>query len=148
MILLLFFLHVHAKMITLGSRCLTGCEPVYCYSAVASCAMMMMLLTGSLDDRLAGWLDCSVSVDLWFWSLSGLGATLSLHRSYCFTQYSSPTILRYSHVPAERDPVSDLYALWCFGVYLAQFPFAQLPNQCLITFSDSAFPAERQSHCM
>lgn len=42
------FLYVHVKMIILGSRCLTGCMPVCCYSAVGGC---VMLLTECVDGR-------------------------------------------------------------------------------------------------
>lgn len=46
---------LHAKMITLGSRCLTGSEPVYCLSAVAGCACDAAdWLFGQPIGRLAG----------------------------------------------------------------------------------------------
>lgn len=73
---------------------------------------------------------------------SGFSASLSLQRSYCFTQYSSPVILRSSHVPTECNPVSDVYTLWCLRVYCGSVPSAQLSDQCLIAVSDSVFPTE------
>lgn len=105
------FLYVHVKMIILGSRCLTGCMPVCCYSAVGGC---VMLLTECVDGRPAGW----TAVCQWscnsgpYLCRSGFSALSSLHPSYYFTQYSSPMILRSSHVPAEYNRVSEVYTLW------------------------------------
>lgn len=76
---------------------------------------------------------------------AGFSAKLPLHQSYCFTQYSSPMILRSSHVPAECNPVSDVYTLWHLGVCCCPIPFAQHPNQCLITFPNYFFRQSRHS---
>lgn len=104
----LFFLHVHVKMIILGSRCLTGCKPVCGYSAVGGCVMLLTWVFGWPT----GW----TAVCQWscnsgpYLCGSGFSARLSLHHWYCFTQYSSSMTLSSSHVTAECNPVSDVYS--------------------------------------
>lgn len=132
------FLRVHVKMIILGSRCLTGCKPAGCSSAVADWAF------GWPTGRLAGLQRVSGVVIL---LLICVGQGL-VRRCHCISHIA----LHGTVVPWSSGPLMFLQSVIQFqtythfsGVYCGSVPFAQLPNQCLIRFSNFSFlPAETE----
>ena len=107
-----------------------------CSSAVAACDAADRVL-----GRPTGWTAaCQWSCNSApYQRRAGFSASLLLHRSYCFTQYSrssGPLMFLRSVIQCQ------MYTHLC--VYCGSAPFAQLPNQCLITFSNRA---DTQGHC-
>lgn len=119
-----FFLHVHVKMIILGSRCLTGCKPVCCYSAVGGC---VMLLTGCLDGRLAG-LQCVSGVVILVLICVGQGLVWGCR---CITDIA----LHSTVAPWPSAPLMLLPSVIQFQMCTAQ---------CMITLSNNALPADTE----